>query len=915
MVFRLIATTAFLLFELQAQPAKRPLTVNDFDSWRSTASQQISADGKWLAYSVFPQVGNGEVVLVDLATKKEIRIPSGALPIREAVDPNAEPSENPPATVPGPRLEFTSDGNYMVFLAFPSKAEIDAARKAKKKPEDMPKNSLAIVSTATGAIFTSGQVKSFQVPAINSTVLAYQKEGKEKTLVVRQLPTGSERNINDTGEYSITKDGKLMVYTMDSKQEELNGLYSVIPGNEDAPAALAAGKGKYTHLTWNEGQEWLAVAAEQEAGSKLLGWHRGDAKAAEWVTPSTEGFRPRWQISSKGNINFSVDGKKVFFGTNPPKRAVRKAAVDTEAAQFDLWHWKEDYVQTIQKVRDRQLRDISYPAIYDIASGKFVQLADPSVQRITPNLQGDFAFGSDDRAYRISSEWDETANDIYFLDTASGQRSMIARKLRSALNWSPDGRKAVYFDGTDWVLVNVKDTTTVKLTNIAGVRFDNEDEDHPRAAAAYGMAGWTKDSEWVLIYDKFDVWQLATDGSVARMLTRGAGRANQIQFRYEPLVRGRAAALNPGIDTDKPLLLRGESQADYSTGFWSASFDFDAEPVKLLWGAKNYRTVLRAAESDAIVFTAASFREMPDLYVTDSKFAKVEKVSALTSQVDRFDWGSAELLTFRNLDGTPLKALLEKPANFDPSKKYPMIVYIYEKRSSELNNFATPRPTNSINASFYTNNGYVVLQPDIVYKTGAPGQSAMQCVLPAVDAAVRLGFIDEKNIGIQGHSWGGYQIAYMVTKTNRFKAASAGAPVANMTSAYDGIRYGSGMPRQFQYERTQSRIGGSLWEYPMRYLENSPVFAADRVETPLLMIHNDGDDAVPWTQGIEFFLALRRNGKEAYLYNYNGEPHNLRKRVNQKDYTIRLKQYFDYFLKGAPKPDWMERGIPYLERN
>ena len=430
------------------------------------------------------------------------------------------------------------------------------------------------------------------------------------------------------------------------------------------------------------------------------------------------------------------------------------------------------------------------------------------------------------------------------------------------------------------------------------------------------MAGWTKDSEWVLIYDKFDVWQLATDGSVARMLTRGAGRANQIQFRYEPLVRSRAAAaLNPGIDTDKPLLLRGESQTDYSSGFWSASFDFDVEPVKLLWGAKNYRTVLRAAESDAIVFTASSFREMPDLHVTDTKFIKVEKVTALTSQVDSFDWGSAELLTFRNLDGTPLKALLEKPANFDPTKKYPMIVYIYEKRSSELNNFATPRPTNSINAAFYTNNGYVVLQPDIVYKTGAPGQSAMQCVLPAVDAAIRLGFIDEKNIGIQGHSWGGYQIAYMVTKTNRFKAASAGAPVANMTSAYDGIRYGSGMPRQFQYERTQSRIGGSLWEYPMRYLENSPVFAADHVETPLLMIHNDGDDAVPWTQGIEFFLALRRNGKEAYLYNYNGEPHNLRKRVNQKDYTIRLKQYFDFYLKGAPKPDWMERGIPYLERN
>lgn len=176
------------------------------------------------------------------------------------------------------------------------------------------------------------------------------------------------------------------------------------------------------------------------------------------------------------------------------------------------------------------------------------------------------------------------------------------------------------------------------------------------------------------------------------------------------------------------------------------------------------------------------------------------------------------------------------------------------------------------------------------------------------------GGIAASAIGIQDHSWGGYQIAYMITQTNRFRAVAAGAPVANMTSAYDAIRWGPGLPRQFQYERTQSRIGGTLWEYPMRYIENSPVFMADRVKTPLMMIHNDADDAVPWYQGIEYYLALRRLGKEVYLFTYNGEPHGLRRRPNQKDYTLRLQQYFDYYLKGAPKPEWMERGIPYLEK-
>ena len=212
-------------------------------------------------------------------------------------------------------------------------------------------------------------------------------------------------------------------------------------------------------------------------------------------------------------------------------------------------------------------------------------------------------------------------------------------------------------------------------------------------------------------------------------------------------------------------------------------------------------------------------------------------------------------------------------------------------------------------------NGYLVLMPDIVYTIGYPGQSALKCVLPAIQAVVDKGFVNEQTIGIQGHSWGGYQIAYMVTQTNRFKAAAPGAVVANMTSAYSGIRWGTGLPRQFQYEQTQSRIGGSLWEYPMRFLENSPIFRADRVQTPLMMIHNDADDAVPWYQGIELFLALRRLGKEAYMFNYNGEPHGLRKRQNQKDYTMRLQQFFDHFLKGAPTPDWMEVGVPFLQRN
>ena len=332
-------------------------------------------------------------------------------------------------------------------------------------------------------------------------------------------------------------------------------------------------------------------------------------------------------------------------------------------------------------------------------------------------------------------------------------------------------------------------------------------------------------------------------------------------------------------------------------------------------GAMDYNNPTKAKDADVLMFTASRFNEYPDIWITDATFKAPKKISHGDAQRAQFNWGTGELIGFKNTDGVPLKGLLLKPENFDPKKKYPMIVYIYERLSQGLHQFRNPAPGTSINPTYYVSNGYLIFMPDIVYTTGYPGRNALQCVLPGVQAVVDRGFVDEKNIGIQGHSWGGYQIAYMVTQTNRFKVAEAGAAVVNMTSAYSGIRWGTGLPRQFQYEHSQSRIGGSLWEYPMRYLENSPLFHVDKVQTPLLLINNDEDDAVPWYQGIEFYLALRRLNKEAYMFSYNGEKHGLRKRINQKDYTRRLQEFFDHFLKGAPAPEWMEKGIPYLQRD
>ncbi|MFQ3593790.1 MAG: prolyl oligopeptidase family serine peptidase, partial [Gemmataceae bacterium] len=361
------------------------------------------------------------------------------------------------------------------------------------------------------------------------------------------------------------------------------------------------------------------------------------------------------------------------------------------------------------------------------------------------------------------------------------------------------------------------------------------------------------------------------------------------------------------IDLSKPVLLRAEQESNYDSGFYTLAPG--NAPKRLVFGPRAYTLI--SFKKNTHLLNISTFSDYPDLHVTDAEFHEIKKLSNLGEQTRKYIWGTAELVNYKNADGVPLQGILLKPDNFDPAKKYPMIVYIYERLSQNLHRFVEPRPGTSINPSYYVSNGYLVLMPDIVYTVGYPGQSAVKCVLPAIERVVDRGYVNENAIGLQGHSWGGYQTAYLITQTTRFKAASAGAPVTNMTSAYGGIRWGTGLPRQFQYERTQSRIGGSLWAYPTRFIENSPVFMADRVQTPLLMLHNDKDEAVPWQEGIQFYLALRRLDKEVYLFNYPGEAHGLRQRKNQLDYTIRLQQFFDHHLKGVPKPLWMVKGEPY----
>lgn len=904
-----------------------------------------------------PQDGDGELFVRSTSSDAEWRSPRGYRP------PTPPPDASDPAATQAfqalgrlLRPAFSADSKHVFFNIEPNKADILKARKDKKRPDEFPRKAIGIMDLATGKVTRIDDVKSFQVPEDGSGFVAILKEpGREErrpdgaaantavitnsntaarptnatpspspspgrrkeygtTLILRDLTEGKERTFADVLDYTFAKDGRSLVYAVSSRREDNNGAFVVTPQNDSAPLRLLTGPGKYTKFTWDEKQTQLAFisdkddAAAKQPKFKVYHWQRGAPAAVEVISVKTAGFRPEYVVSEKGSLTFSYDGSRLFISSSPPPAPEpdpANAVADEEKVMVDLWHWKDDHVQPVQKVRAIADRDRSYRAVWHIADKKFVQLADTTMETVNPSPDGLFAIGSDDREYRIRSNYDPGFSDYYMVDTADGTRRLLLKGSRFGLSWSPNGRYAVYFDGKDWNAISIPDGKVTNLTAKLKTRFAREDHDTPNAAPPYGIAAWTKDDREILINDRYDIWLVTPDGSGGRVLTNG--RREKVEMRY--------VRLDPDerfIEPGRSLLLRAENDETKDSGFYRVSIA--GQPEKLMMDAKNHGTPVKARDADTLMFTASRFDMFPDLWAAPLDLSSPRRLSYGDEQRAPFNWGRSELVRYKNADGVPLQGILVKPSNFDPKKKYPMIVYLYEKLSDNLHNFQNPGPGTSVNFSFYASNDYVIFMPDIVYKTGYPGRSALRCVVPGVDAVVKMGFIDEKAIGIQGHSWGGYQIAYMVTQTNKFRAAAPGALVSNMFSAYNGIRWGTGLPRQFQYERTQSRIGGTIWDSTDKFIENSPLFHLQKVQTPILMLHNDNDDAVPWYQGIEFYLSLRRLGKEVYFFNYNGEFHGLRKRQNQKDYSLRMKGFFDHFLKGAPQPEWMKSGIRYLDR-
>lgn len=968
----------FLAFPLLAQSQKRALTAADYDRWQSVRSEKISDDGQWIAYQIDPQEGDGRLEVVSSTAntnRKQYVFPRGYMAqftpdskflvmrlkapymaTRTAKLKKKKADELPkdsllvlnlstgkPTKLPNAKsFVFGKDAGSWLAVVQERKDEraAPASKSASLKDTLTPS---APVSTTTIAT-RKGPVKK---PKGDDLTLLNMADGTRKTVryvsnVVMsdngQAIFYSKESANDslkTGESSVpgvfifnTANGQTMLVDTSSKRKIYKGLAIDKVGQQLTWMASADSAGSDVKVFSLYYKNLAPVVAAKGKKSKTAAPEAPFKVIADTLTAA---LPKRWSVNEYREPKFSDDGKRLYFSTSPiaPKPTKDTLTPEDEKVKMDIWTWTDTRLQPMQQRRLKEEKERGFLTVYDMASGKVTPLASREAPTVSFDAKTNsrYLLGLSDLPYQVQASWDPGHTDLYLIDTQTGEKKRIANDIMASQpKLSPEGKYAYWFDERDslWRAWSIADSRRLDLTRGLPSKFFDEEHDTPNLPGAYGSAGWTTGDRYLWLYDRYDIWQFDPTGKEKPTnLTAGWGRKNKIRLRRAEVENDddtpgrRSGAAEKAIDPKAELFLTGIWESDKATGILKSKNGLAVgEPTVLTRSNHRYFGLNKAKNASVMTFYRGNYKESTNLFLTDTTLAAPVQLTRTNPQQDSVRWGSAEIVSWIGTNGIKLEGLLFKPEGFDPTKKYPMLTYFYERNAETLNDYRAPSPSRStINIPYCVSNGYLVFVPDIVYTTGQPGPNAYDCVVPGVLSLLDKGFVDRDRLGIQGQSWGGYQTAYIITRTNLFRAAEAGAPVANMTSAYGGIRWETGISRAFQYEKTQSRIGGTLWDKPMNYIENSPLFFANRIETPLMMTHNDADGAVPWYQGIEMFSALRRLNKPVWMLVYNGEGHNLTQRHNAKDLSIRLYQYFDYYLKDAPMPVWMKEGRSAVEKD
>jgi len=954
----------------QAQPSPQPavgkkaLTIEEYGRWKSIASAAISDDGQWACYIYRPREGEATLYARHLDSEKLYTIPIGP----QGAGGRGAGGAGTAGPTAGGSPQFSDDSKWIAYYVSPPEragggargsagrgaapaatgARSGAAAAPAAAQAPAPVRRLELLNLATGEKTSWENVASFTfVEGSQFLILKRPKLDREAThngtdMIIRRLSQGVDELFGSTGEFAANKGGALLAFTTDAADMIGNGV-TVLDLAAGSRRTLDSGKALYERLTWDEEGTALAVLKGTkktglvERENSLLAF-KGVAKDPERIEFTAAGaadFPKDMIVSEKAGIAWSNDLSKVFFGIKDQEKEPERRRDDAPpVANVDIWHWNDDRIQAEQMIRANTDRNFTFRAVYVLSARKFIRLTDEAMRNIdlTPNEA--WGIGRDDRAY--ISDWQESKADYFRVNTTTGERTAMFKAQGQTLGVSPDSKHLLYWkDGNVWDYL-IETGETKNLTQRAGVSFADQTFDRAGTRPSYGVAGYAKDGSGLILNHRYDLYLQPFDGSPAANLTAGLGTREETRFRYQPLEgEGEQAAVTrledeeeeadtsrqaggrggrpPGrtIDLAKPVLLTAYGQWTKKAGYYELN---GKELSKLVYEDRIFRNIIKAKKADRLLFTRETFVDFPNYFLTDTKFANPKQITDANPQQSEYKWGHRILFEFKNKKGVRLQGTLAVPDDYQPGQKLPMLVNFYEKNSQNLHAYTAPAYASSPQFAGFVSQGYLVMQPDIHFNTRTSHSDMLECVEAAIQKVIDMGYADPKRVGLHGHSYSGQGSAYISTQSKMFAAIVAGAAASDLVSDFNQIWKTSGT-NQHRYDiNGQGRFATNPYDDLQLYIDQSAVFHARTMNTPLLLLHGTDDGSVEWLQGVEFYNALRFNGKKVILLSYPGEAHGLRNLENQKDFLVRMQQFFDLYLKDAPAPDWITKGVPYLKK-
>ncbi|HEX6053287.1 MAG TPA: prolyl oligopeptidase family serine peptidase [Gemmatimonadaceae bacterium] len=895
----------------QTRPAVRPA---DYGRWESLGAGTLAPNGQWLAYAVNRVNEEHELRLGGVRRDTTIAIAYASAPA------------------------FTGDSRWLAYAVGVSPAERERLTREKKPI----RNAVGIRNMTTGATEVVKDVSQFRFSADGRFIAMrrYPAEGKRAAdMIVQDLARGTKMTFGNVTELAWAERGALLAFAIETDGGVGNGvhLYDAATG---MTRVLDSAPSLYRMLAWRERSEDFAVLRSRtekefrDTTHVVLAWTRvaaANAVRRELDPAKASGFPSGMRIAEHRRPEWSRDGSIIYFGLRPrqpaPPRADSAVAsgnrndengsaaqrADTtrtksadKLSDVQVWHAKDVRIMPMQKAQEQQDLQRTLLTAWHLGDAHVVQIGTDLLETARV-LRGDrHATETDRKPYAFGAKFGRPYSDVYVVDVKTGQRRKALEKVRYFYGGSPTGQKLAWYDGKDYWAQDVATGARTNLTAKVSANFADPDYDYPGdLTPPAGYHGWMKDDRALIVADEFDLWSLAPDGSGGRRLTNGA--ADNVIHRYARITRNDDEGIDPAafyVALDGKLT----KQSGYARVRGSTT-------EQLVFEDAGTSRLIRADSSDVFAFTRERFDDSPDWFVGNGELRGARQVSATNPFQKDFAWGRAELVNYRTVAGLDLQGVLLYPANYDASRKYPMLVYPYERLSQTLHQYIPPSERSYYNTNVWAANGYFVLRPDIVFRGRDPGISVLEALEPAVRAVVARGLVDSTKVGLVGHSWGGYHATFVPTRTNMFAASVAGAPITNFLSFAGAVHWTPGIAEFDHWETGQARMDVPFWEDMDAYLRNSPAAKVHQLRTPMLMMFGDADGTVDWHQGIEFYNFARRAGRDDFvMLVYPGEDHGLRKKENQIDYHRRILQWFGHWLKGEPAPTWMTEGLTWGDR-